>query len=127
MKSKNSMKKNDFFKLAYDSIQPGNEIWYSGGENNETTTKEITKQLKKIQLEELRKEANKFIDKEDTDLEFTILSCDGSTCEIWISCPNKPNQYLPLNLLKYLIENRTDENKTLPKSLIITDAHFRNK
>ncbi len=127
MKSKNSMKKIDFFKLAYDSIQPGNEIWYSGGENNETTTKEITKQLKKIQLEELRKEANKFIDKEDTDLEFTILSCDGSTCEIWISCPNKPNQYLPLNLLKYLIENRTDENKTLPKSLIITDAHFRNK
>lgn len=127
MKSKNSMKKIDFFKLAYDSIQPGNEIWYSGGENNETTTKEITKQLKKIQLEELRKEANKFIDKEDTDLEFTILSCNGSTCEIWISCPNKPNQYLPLNLLKYLIENGTDGNDDLPESLIITDAHFRNK
>lgn len=127
MKRENSMKKIDFFKLACDSIQPGNEIWYSGGENNETTTKEITKQLKKIQLEELRKEANKFIDKEDTDLEFTILSCNGSTCEIWISCPNKPNQYLPLNLLKYLIENGTDENDELPESLIITDAHFRNK
>ena len=127
MKSKNSMKKIDFFKLAYDSIQPGSEIWYSGGENNEITTKEITQQLKRIQLEELRKEANKFIDKEDTDLEFTILSCNGSTCEIWISCPNKPNQNLPLNLLKYLIKNGTDENKTLPKSLIITDAHFRNK
>ena len=127
MKSKSSMKKIDFFKLACDSIQPGNEIWYSGGENNELTTKEITKQLKKIQLEELRKEANKFIDKEDTDLEFTILSCNGSTCEIWISCPNKPNQNLPLNLLKYLIENGTDENDDLPESLIITDAHFRNK
>ena len=121
------MKKLDFFNLACDSIQPGNEIWYSGGENNEITTKEITKELKKIQLEELRKEANKFIDKEDTDLEFTILSYNGSTCEIWISCPNKPNQNLPLNLLKYLIENGTDENDDLPESLIITDAHFRNK
>lgn len=127
MKSKNSMKKIDFFKLAYDSIQPGSEIWYSGGENNEITTKEITQQLKRIQLEELRKEANKFIDKEDTDLEFTILIRNGSTCEIWISCPNKPNQNLPLNLLKYLMENRTDKNDDLPESLIITDAHFRNK
>lgn len=127
MKSKNSMKKIDFLKLAYDSIQPGSEIWYSGGENNEITTKEITQQLKRIQLEELRKEANKFIDKEDTDLEFTILSYNGSTCEIWISCPNKPNQNLPLNLLKYLMENRTDKNDDLPESLIITDAHFRNK
>ena len=86
--------KKSIFKLAYDSIQPGNEIWYSGGENNEITTKEITKQLKKIQLEELRREANKFIDKEDTDLEFTILSFNGSTCEIWISCPNKPKSTL---------------------------------
>lgn len=121
------MKKFDFFKLAYDSIQPRNEIWYSGGKNNEKTIKEIIKNLNKIQLEDLKKEANTFKDQEDTDLEFTILSYNGSTCEIWISCPNKPNQNLPLNLLKYLIENRTDGNKTLPKSLIITDAHFRNK
>ena len=49
------MKKIDFFKLACDSIQSGNEIWYSGGENNETTPKEITKNLKKIQLEDLKK------------------------------------------------------------------------
>lgn len=121
------MKKIDFFKLACDSIQSGNEIWYSGGENNETTPKEITKNLKKIQLEDLKKKANTFIDQEDTDLEFTILSKNSSTCEIWISCPNKPNQYLPLNLLKYLMENRTDKNDDLPESLIITDAHFRNK
>ena len=51
------MKKFDFFKLACDSIQQGNEIWYSGGENNEITTKEITQQLKRIQLEELRKKS----------------------------------------------------------------------
>lgn len=122
------MKKFDFFKLACDSIQPENEIWYSGGEKNETTPKEITKNLNKIQLEDLKKKANTFIDQEDTDLEFTILSSNGSTCEIWISCPNKPNQYLPLKLLKYLIEKGIDENdNTLPKSLILTDAHFRHK
>lgn len=121
------MKKFDFFNLACDSIQPGNEIWYSGGKNNEKTTKEIIKNLNKIQLEDLKKEANTFKDQEDTDLEFTILSYNGSTCEIWISCPNKPNQNLPLNLLKYLIKNGTDENENLPKSLILTDAHFRHK
>ena len=127
MKRENSMKKIDFFKLACDSIQPGNKIWYSGGENNEITPKEITKNLKKIQLEDLKKEANKFKDQEDTDLEFTILSCNGSTCEIWISCPNKTSQYLPLKLLKYLIENVTDENDTRSEPLILTDAHFRHK
>lgn len=46
MKRENSMKKIDFFKLACDSIQPGNKIWYSGGENNEITPKEITKKFK---------------------------------------------------------------------------------
>lgn len=122
------MKKIDFFKLACDSIQSGNEIWYSGGENNETTPKEITKNLKKIQLEDLKKKANTFIDQEDTNLEFTILSKNSSTCEIWISCPNKPNQYLPLKLLKYLIENGIEEkDNTPPKPLILTDAHFRHK
>ena len=122
------MKKFDFFKLACDSIQQGNEIWYSGGENNETTPKEITKKLKKIQLEDLKQKANTFINQEDTDLEFTILSKNGSTCEIWISCPNKPDQNLPLKLLTYLIENGIEENdNTPPKPLILTDAHFRHK
>ena len=49
------------------------------------------------------------------------------TCEIWISCPNKTSQYLPLKLLKYLIENGTDENDTRSEPLILTDAHFRHK
>ena len=37
------------------------------------------------------------------------------------------SKILHIKLLKYLIENGTDENDTLPDSLILTDAHFRHK
>ena len=63
--------------------------------------------LKKVQI---------FKNKDKTDDEFTIISYNGFTCKLWISCPHN---HLPENLLNYLIRKGNSINKDLPKSLIL--------
>lgn len=119
------MNKSDFLNFACKIIEKeGGLLWYTKPKDGVYSTREITQSLKVTQLEDIKKDTEYFKNKDKTDDEFTIISYNGFTCKLWISCPHN---HLPENLLNYLIRKGNSINKDLPKSLIFTEIYFRSE
>ena len=119
------MNKSDFLNFACKIIEKeGGLLWYTKPKDGVYSTREITRSLKVTQLEDIKKDTDFFKNKDKTDDEFTIISYNGFTCKLWISCPHN---HLPENLLNYLIRKGNSINKDLPKSLIFTEIYFRSE